>query len=127
MRSGLAGLSPCAGGPRGPGRRATAVRPKATAAAAVVTMVEGLPLALLVMLLLCASSVLGKEIKALGFYPPFQRFNARGVVVVMVVVQHTATRSWCVLLVDYIIESSSTVAVPVNMFLHKVIFCIISP
>lgn len=35
----------------------------------------------LVMSLLCwTSSVLGGEVKGLGFYPPFQTFNARGMI-----------------------------------------------
>lgn len=49
-----------------------AVRPNA-----VMAIVKVLALVMLT----CTSSVLGKEIKALGFYPPFQSFNVRGIVV----------------------------------------------
>lgn len=50
------------------------MRPTAVATRQV-TMIVGVAL---VMFLCWTGSVLGGEVKGLGFYPPFQTFNARG-------------------------------------------------
>lgn len=53
---------------------ARAIRPTVAVATSKLTM-----MALALVMFLCwTSSVLGKEVKGLGFYPPFQTFNARG-------------------------------------------------
>lgn len=52
---------------------ARAIRP--TVGTGKLTMMVGLAV---VMFLCWTSSVLAGEVKGLGFYPPFQTFNARG-------------------------------------------------
>lgn len=65
-----------------PSRSARAILPNAAVTMANRSLARAaVCLAAVVMLLVCCiSTVDAKEIKGLGFYPPFQTFNARGVI-----------------------------------------------
>lgn len=64
-----------------PSRAAHATRPTVAVSMASLSLTRAaVGLAALVMLLVCCTrTVDAKEVKGLGFYPPFQTFNARGV------------------------------------------------